>query len=213
MASDLNFVQFLGDQLQTLAPVTWRKMFGEFALYHHGKVVALVCDNQVWLKPTAQAEQIVPRVIWGHAYPGSKPYLQITDWVDERELLADLIRTTAAALPEPAPKVPKAPKAAKKAPSATPRAPKTTQRIADLPNLGPKSADMLRAAGVTSLAELQALGAVRAYVRVKRQSPRASLNLLWALEGALTGMDWKDVAREHRTSLLLAVEELIGEDA
>jgi DNA transformation protein and related proteins len=50
------------------------------------------------------------------------------------------------------------------------------------------------------------LGSVRAYLRVKAAGHNASLNLLWAMEGALTGEDWRTVARDHRTSLLLALE-------
>jgi DNA transformation protein len=38
-----------------------------------------------------------------------------------------------------------------------------------------------------------------------------SLNLLWALEGALTGRPWQVVAKEHRLSLLLALESLGGD--
>lgn len=78
--------------------------------------------------------------------------------------------------------------------------------LAGLPNLGPTSAAMLQAAGITRLAQLRALGAVRAYERVRRSGARVSLNLLWALEGALTGLPWQTVAREHRTSLLLALD-------
>lgn len=74
-------------------------------------------------------------------------------------------------------------------------------------NLGPKSEQMLAAAGITTLAQLQALGAVAAYSRVKRTGAPASLNLLWALEGALLGQPWQAVAREHRTRLLLALED------
>jgi DNA transformation protein len=79
--------------------------------------------------------------------------------------------------------------------------------IADLPGLGPKSQEMLARAGITSVAQLRRLGSVAAYVEVKRASAGASLNLLWALEGALTGEPWQQVARLHRTSLLLALEE------
>jgi DNA transformation protein len=75
-----------------------------------------------------------------------------------------------------------------------------------LPNLGPKSQAMLASVGITSLAELRRLGAVAAYAKTKKLNPSASLNLLWALEGALTGISWQQVAREHRTSLLLALE-------
>ncbi len=78
--------------------------------------------------------------------------------------------------------------------------------LADQLNLGPRSADYLRTAGIQSVEALQQLGAVAAFLRVKRVEPKASLNLLWALEGALTGLHWRVVAREHRTSLLLALD-------
>lgn len=76
-----------------------------------------------------------------------------------------------------------------------------------LPRLGPRSREMLGRAGIDSLERLRETGSVRAYVAVRRAGARPSLNLLWALEGALTGQRWQDVAREHRTSLLLALED------
>ena len=79
--------------------------------------------------------------------------------------------------------------------------------LARLPNLGPKSQQMLNAAGIKTLADLHRLGSVAAYLQVKRQGGNASLNLLWALEGAISGLHWQEVAREHRTSLLLALED------
>ena len=79
--------------------------------------------------------------------------------------------------------------------------------VADLPNLGPKSQQMLEDAGIATLDQLRTLGSVAAFARVKRSGGNPSLNLLWALEGALTGLRWQDVAREHRTSLLLALEQ------
>ena len=92
-------------------------------------------------------------------------------------------------------------------PSTTPR-PAGEPALAALPGLGPKSQAMLAAAGIPDLATLRRLGAVAAYARVKRNDPRASLNLLWGLEAALTGLPWQTVAREHRTSLLLALDAL-----
>jgi DNA transformation protein len=78
--------------------------------------------------------------------------------------------------------------------------------IADLPNLGPKSQQMLERAGVRSYEQLRGLGSVAAFVRVKQSGVEPSLNLLWALEGALTGLPWQVVARDHRASLLLALD-------
>ncbi len=79
--------------------------------------------------------------------------------------------------------------------------------IADLPNLGPRSRQMLEGAGIRTAAQLRALGAVRAYVQVKRANKDASLNLLWAMEGALTGQRWQDVAKRERLRLLLELED------
>lgn len=79
--------------------------------------------------------------------------------------------------------------------------------LADVPNLGPKSAQMLARAGITTLKQLRELGTIAAYVSAKRAGGNVSLNLLWALEAALTGMRWQDVARAHRTSLLLALDQ------
>ena len=78
--------------------------------------------------------------------------------------------------------------------------------IRALKSLGPQSEAMLARAGITQFSQLRELGSARAYVRAKRANPRVSLNLLWALEGALCGQRWQDVAREHRTSLLLALD-------
>ena len=64
-------------------------------------------------------------------------------------------------------------------------------------------------AGITTEKQLRALGAVRAYVMVKRSDSRASLNLLWALEGALTNRSWREVAKTDRLGLLLQVEQLL----
>ena len=46
MPSDLEFVEFITDHIYPECEVTFRKMFGEYALYSKGKVVALICENQ-----------------------------------------------------------------------------------------------------------------------------------------------------------------------
>lgn len=81
------------------------------------------------------------------------------------------------------------------------------ESLSDLRGLGPRSQEMLARAGITSLGQLQQLGSVAAYAMARRANPGASLNLLWALESALTGERWQDVARKHRTSLLFALDE------
>jgi len=79
--------------------------------------------------------------------------------------------------------------------------------ISELKSLGPKSQEMLARAGIVTVAQLREVGSIAAYVRAKKANPAVSLNLLWGLESALTGQQWQQVARVHRTSLLLALEE------
>lgn len=81
---------------------------------------------------------------------------------------------------------------------------KPTQAFHDL---GPKSREMLRLGGISSLAQLRGMGSVAAYVMVKRAGYKPSLSFLWGIEGLVTGEDWRDVAKNHRTSLLLALDE------
>lgn len=74
-------------------------------------------------------------------------------------------------------------------------------------NLGKASSRMLLAAGIESEAQLRRMGAVAAFVAVQRAGCAPSLNLLWALEGALTQRDWKLVSRDERTTLLLQLDD------
>ena len=52
MASDKSFIEFIVDQMGDAGFISHKKMFGEYAIYCDGKVVALVCDNQLFIKPT-----------------------------------------------------------------------------------------------------------------------------------------------------------------
>lgn len=84
--------------------------------------------------------------------------------------------------------------------------------ISQLSGLGPKSQALLAAAGITTVEQHRALGSVACYARLRQQADKVSLNMLWALESALTGIHWQVVAREHRTSLLLALEQFENND-
>ncbi|MCB1554813.1 MAG: TfoX/Sxy family protein [Xanthomonadales bacterium] len=75
-----------------------------------------------------------------------------------------------------------------------------------LPNVGPKSAAWLRQVGIHSEEGLREAGAVEAFMKVRRAGFKASLNLLYALEGALVGCHWQKLPPERRSELLLAVD-------
>ncbi len=79
--------------------------------------------------------------------------------------------------------------------------------IESLPNLGPKSGQWLRDAGITTIAELERLGPVVAYRLVKQHQPKASQNLLWAMAAGLEGKDWRELTEETKDRLRTEVEE------
>ena len=112
MASDASMATFVCDQASESSRVTSRRMFGEYAVYCRGKVVAFICRNQLYVKPTPGARALVDHPVEGAPYPGGKPYLLITERLDEREWPSRLLETAASELPEPAPKRPKGPKEA-----------------------------------------------------------------------------------------------------
>jgi len=100
LATSQNSIDFLLDQLSKLGDVSAKKMFGEYCLYLAGKPVALVCDDQLYLKPTNAGKNLLSSVIEGSPYPGAKPHLLISaDQWEDSEWLCDLVRVTARELP------------------------------------------------------------------------------------------------------------------
>ncbi len=111
MATDQSTVDYLLDQLSGLPAVRARKMFGEYALYYEEKVVALVCDNQLFVKITPAGKALVgDRYLEGEAYPGAKPSMLLdAQEIEDGHRLCELIHVTAASLPAPKPKRPRRP--------------------------------------------------------------------------------------------------------
>jgi DNA transformation protein len=66
---------------------------------------------------------------------------------------------------------------------------------------------MLAVAGICSLQQLREFCSVGAFLAVKKTGQKPSINLLFAIEGALTDRDWKDIAKNERLSLLLRLDE------
>lgn len=108
MSSQQKTVDYIQEQAGGAGTITARKMFGEYALYCDGKVMAFICDDQLFIKPTPAGRDYLGEVTEGEPYPGAKPYFLIDgDRWDDAEWLAGLVKTTADALPAPKPKAPK----------------------------------------------------------------------------------------------------------
>lgn len=78
--------------------------------------------------------------------------------------------------------------------------------LESLRNLAPESATMLVEAGVDTRAKLAEIGAVGAYVAVKKKGLNPTLNLLYAVEGALRGLPWTELPYHIKASLTLEAD-------
>lgn len=104
MASDRDFVEFIVDQIENAGDIRYRMMFGEYTIYCNEKVTALVCDNQLFVKPTEAGRSFIGEVVEAPPYPGAKMSFLIEDGFENREWISELVRITAKELPEPKPK-------------------------------------------------------------------------------------------------------------
>lgn len=114
MASHPDTAQFVADQAAFGEDLTFKRMFGEYAVYLRGKVVAFICDDQLFLKPTPEGRAFLGTVTERPPYPGGKNYFLLTSELDDRERLRQALQVTDAALPAPRPKLPKVRTAAKR---------------------------------------------------------------------------------------------------
>ena len=106
MASDIKTVAFIADQSGLGSRLAYRRMFGEFALYLNKKVVAFVCDNKLYLKPTDAGRELLGCPTEAPAYPGSKNYFLLEQELDDPVLLRRAFEVTESVLPLPKPKAP-----------------------------------------------------------------------------------------------------------
>ena len=80
--------------------------------------------------------------------------------------------------------------------------------VSELRNLGPRSVEWLAAIGVTTRADLERLGSVEIYRLLKAKGLPASLNLVWAIEGAIADIDWREVPPGLKAELRSVIRTL-----
>lgn len=103
MATTQDFADYVCEQMGLAGAITYKKMFGEYGIYCDGKIFALICDNQVFIKPTEAGEQLLPGAQHAAPYQGAKPHI-ILENLEDKELLAAFVSATCQQLPMPKPK-------------------------------------------------------------------------------------------------------------
>ncbi|WP_462379763.1 TfoX/Sxy family protein [Pseudomonas sp. Marseille-QA0892] len=99
MATDSDFVEYVKEQAGLGSRLTSRKMFGEYTLYLDEKVVAVACDNSVFIKPSPALAALAPDLPRRPPYPRAKDYALADELLDDTTALRKLITETAAHMP------------------------------------------------------------------------------------------------------------------
>ncbi len=103
MASSKDFLDFVLDQINHAGEISAKMMFGEYGVYSDGKLFGLVCDNQLFIKPTEGGRKFIGDVVEAPPYEGAKLSFLIEN-LENSDWLSELVRITVKELPEPKPK-------------------------------------------------------------------------------------------------------------
>lgn len=93
MASGMDFVKYVCEQIGGAGEITYKKMFGEYGIYCNGKIIGLICDNQFFVKKTDAGAAVHPVYEEAAPYDGAKPHI-LVDSADDRDLMEKFISAT-----------------------------------------------------------------------------------------------------------------------
>lgn len=100
MSSTKDFLDFVIDQIKNKDLVKSKKMFGEYVIYYENKVVALICNNKLFIKNTKSGIEFVKKELrkenlhLSSPFPKAKDWILLEDEIENREFLNELIEIT-----------------------------------------------------------------------------------------------------------------------
>ncbi len=184
---------------ECLGKIKSRSMFGGFGVFCDETMFALVVNDQLHLRAGSgnlsefKKLAMTPYVYKKRGFPVVTKYYAVPEnWWEQSELMMSHAKKALSISRED--------QQEKKTAAPT--------RIKDLPNLRLATERMLKKAGIDSVEELQRAGAVRAYKALQEShSDNLSLELLWALEGAIEGKHWSVITPQRRNELLETLQQ------
>lgn len=102
MSTQKETVEFILQKLGEPDKFSVRAMFGEYALYASGKVVGLICNDQLYVKILPESKELEDICEKDEAYPGSKPYYLVEEvQLSQIQNLPEILFNIAKSLPVP----------------------------------------------------------------------------------------------------------------
>ncbi len=74
MATSLDFINYICEQLNGIGNITYKKMFGEYMIYLNSKPVIIVCDNVAFVKKLDIITEMMQNADVGFPYKGAKEH-------------------------------------------------------------------------------------------------------------------------------------------
>lgn len=105
MATTLEYVEYVCDQIRGVGPLRYRKMFGEYMVYIYDLPILLVCDNTVFVKMLPEVESILSKASTGYPYASAKEHY-ILD-IDNPDLSKEVVEILIPITPLPKKRKPK----------------------------------------------------------------------------------------------------------
>lgn len=102
MATTVDYIEFVCEQIQSAGAVRYRKMFGEYMVYVNEKPILLVCDNTVFVKMLPELAKVMTGAETGLPYEGGKEYY-ILD-IEDRSKIRTVIGILEPITPRPKPR-------------------------------------------------------------------------------------------------------------
>lgn len=102
MATTIEYIEYVCEQLRGIGNIRYKKMFGEYMVYLNDKPVIIVCDNNVFVKKLDCIEKMIKNAETGFPYNGAKEHY-ILD-IDDSEFCKEVITEVEKVTPLPKPR-------------------------------------------------------------------------------------------------------------
>ena len=74
MATTIEYIEYVCEQIEGIGDIRYKKMFGEFMVYVNDKPVIIVCDNNAFVKKLDCIEEMMKNAETGYPYSDAKEH-------------------------------------------------------------------------------------------------------------------------------------------
>lgn len=197
MATTVDFIEYVCEQIDDVGEVRYKKMFGEYMVYVNNKPILLVCDNTVFVKKLDCIADEMKNAEKDFPYNGAKEhYILDIDNIDFSRRIISIL--------EPLTPLPKPKKKSIKSKNKVDK----TNCLSELPNVGKVLEKNLIDVGINTSDELRFVGAKEAFIRIRLIDSGACIQMLYGIQGAIEGIKVSMLSEDTKKDLRMFFKSL-----